>query len=496
MNKAVISLVTILVLQFISITAAVPCDPKCAGGWGYGVCQSNGRCRCWWGWNGPNAVYITSGVYKNRILADYCTTACHYTHVYRSPLCARIPTPPTTTQPTTTGSPSTGSPSTGSRTTGIIPTTGIPTTAVPCDPKCKGGQGVCQSDGRCFCWWGWTGPNAVYITTGVYKNRIKADYCTTACHYTHDYLNPACASFPTPSVCSVPVYPIVPPIPCDPLCGTGSYYGRGTCKSNGRCLCWWGWTGPNACYVDGGTYNNRILADRCVDACHYTHDYRNYNCIKGSSTTKLSTQPPTTGNPGTGSRTTAAPAVPCDPRCKGFHTGGNCSTADGRCYCFWGWTGPHAEYITVTGPEKNRIKADYCTTACHYTHDYLNPACASIPTPQVCSVPVHPIVPPIPCDPLCGTGKYYGKGNCTSNGRCLCWWGWTGPNACYVDGGTYNNRILADRCVDACHYTHDHRNYNCTNGSSTAKPPTTGNPGTGSRTTGIIPTTRIPTTGM
>ena len=44
--------------------------------------------------------------------------------------------------------------------------------AVQCDPKCKGAQGICQSNGRCFCWWGWTGPNAAYIMSGKNKNRI------------------------------------------------------------------------------------------------------------------------------------------------------------------------------------------------------------------------------------------------------------------------------------------------------------------------------------
>ena len=42
-----------------------------------------------------------------------------------------------------------------------------------CDPRCKGAQGICQADGRCFCWWGWTGPNATYITSGADKNRIR-----------------------------------------------------------------------------------------------------------------------------------------------------------------------------------------------------------------------------------------------------------------------------------------------------------------------------------
>ncbi|KAL9951117.1 hypothetical protein ACROYT_G043721 [Oculina patagonica] len=534
---------------------SVPCDPRCQGG--QGTCQSNGRCFCWWGWTGPNAVYIMSGVNKNRILADYCTTACHYTHDYLNPACASIPTPKVCSVPAnktvpplpcdplcgtgtyhsagqclsngrclcwwgwtgpngcyvnggtynnriiadrcdrachythdhrndncTNDNTSTAKPATQPVSTGIPLAA---TTSVPCDPRCQGGQGTCQSNGRCFCWWGWTGPNAVYIMSGVYKNRILADYCTTACHYTHDYLNPACASIPNPKVCSVPANKTVPPLPCDPLCGTGTYHSAGQCLSNGRCLCWWGWTGPNACYVNGGTYNNRIIADRCDRACHYTHDHRNDNCTNNNtSTAKPATQPVSTGIP-----LAATTSVPCDPRCQGGQ--GTCQS-NGRCFCWWGWTGPNAVYI-MSGVYKNRILADYCTTACHYTHDYLNPACASIPNPKVCSVPANKTVPPLPCDPLCGTGTYHSAGQCLSNGRCLCWWGWTGPNACYVDGGTYNNRIIADRCDRACHYTHDYRNYNCTNNNtSTAKPATqpvsTGNPGTGSRTTGK------PTTGM
>lgn len=39
-------------------------------------------------------------------------------------------------------------------------------------------------------------------------------------------------------------------------------------------------------------------------------------------------------------------------------------------------------------------------------------------------------------------GIYHSAGKCLSNGRCLCWWGWTGSGACYVDGGAYNNRII------------------------------------------------------
>lgn len=42
------------------------------------------------------------------------------------------------------------------------------------------------------------------------------------------------------------------------------------------------------------------------------------------------------------------------------------------------------------------------------------------------------------CSPLCGTGVYWNAGKCLPSGRCLCFWGWTGPNAQY----TTNNKIL------------------------------------------------------
>ena len=40
------------------------------------------------------------------------------------------------------------------------------------------------------------------------------------------------------------------------------------------------------------------------------------------------------------------------------------------------------------------------------------------------------------------SAPYQGKGQCLSSGRCLCWWGWTGPNACYVEKGTFTNRLI------------------------------------------------------
>jgi len=43
-----------------------------------------------------------------------------------------------------------------------------------------------------------------------------------------------------------------------------------------KCMCWWGWTGPNA----RRAFGNHILADSCLKACHYTHDHWNPDCLK------------------------------------------------------------------------------------------------------------------------------------------------------------------------------------------------------------------------
>ena len=65
-----------------------------------------------------------------------------------------------------------------------------------CHPNCEQpstpGTGVCRPDGRCDCWWGWTGPGAQWNSTnvdsnGIVSNRINALYCTQRCHYTQDY---------------------------------------------------------------------------------------------------------------------------------------------------------------------------------------------------------------------------------------------------------------------------------------------------------------------
>lgn len=73
---------------------------------------------------------------------------------------------------------------------------------------------------------------------------------------------------------------------CHIFCGISVWWNAGICQKDGRCLCWWGWTGPNGVYIDGGPRNNLILADYCTEPCHYTHDYRNLRCGSESSATK------------------------------------------------------------------------------------------------------------------------------------------------------------------------------------------------------------------
>ncbi|KAK3755610.1 hypothetical protein QZH41_017602, partial [Actinostola sp. cb2023] len=397
------------------------------------------------------------------VLADYCTVQCQYNHLYRNTNCTGMTTPsPMPTMLMGGGS---------------------------CHSRCGSNRyiGLCLINNKCLCWWGRTGPDAVYINAGTYRNRIVASNCKQLCHYTHIYRNPSCITsmqskevmdprFPPPfygprttrlghkamrknSIHNFPYGPCAQLIRdnhCDPRCDK---FGQGQCQSDGRCLCWWGWTGPNATYVTTGI-DTRIKADYCDMSCHYTNRFVNPQCASttiapsssNSTATSQQTFPAVTSN----STNTSTPSLPshpstsatlvsttdsllksCDPKCESFPGQGQCQS-DGRCLCWWGWTGPNATYI-VTGNLTNRIMADYCTESCHYTHDYLNTSCASIPTPRACSVPPNTSTS-LPCKPECGTGVHYGQ--CLSNGRCLCWWGWTGPNSCFVDGGDYNNRII------------------------------------------------------
>ncbi|XP_046840335.1 tenascin-like isoform X2 [Xenia sp. Carnegie-2017] len=412
-----------------------PCDPKCGNQpyFGRGVCLSNGRCLCWWGWTGPNACYVESGEYRNRIIANYCARPCHFTPYVRNPKCLN-----------------------GSWDDSSInekKTNQLQTAKVSCNPLCGTGvythAGTCQPNGKCLCFWGWTGPNAYYIK----ENRIMADYCRIPCHYTPDYRNPVCVSSRhTGGECKVPTS-LEPKNPCDPKCGNQPFFGRGVCLSNGRCLCWWGWTGPNACYVESGEYRNRIIANYCARPCHFTPYVRNPKCLNGSWDDSSINEKKT--------NQLQTVKVSCNPLCgTGVYTHAGTCQPNGKCLCFWGWTGPNAYYI-----KENRIMADYCRIPCHYTPDYRNPVCVSSKrTGGECKVPTS-LEPKNPCDPKCGNQPYFGRGVCLSNGRCLCWWGWTGPNACYVESGEYRNRIIANYCARPCHFTPYVRNPKCLNGS-------------------------------
>ena len=98
------------------------------------------------------------------------------------------------------------------------------------------------------------------------------------------------------------------------------------------------------------------------------------------------------------------------------------------------------------------------------------------------------------CNPLCGSGVFHAAGICQDNGRCLCWWGWTGPNGIYINGGPLNNRILADYCMSPCHFMHDCRNPLCASEQIAAAPAVTATSTTTSTTTTETTTTITPTT--
>merc|ERR1712189_156422 len=66
-----------------SALAVNGCHKRCGTPHGTGVCQKDGQCLCWWGWTRPNSKYLPS----NRIVADFCSIPCHYTHVFKNRKC-------------------------------------------------------------------------------------------------------------------------------------------------------------------------------------------------------------------------------------------------------------------------------------------------------------------------------------------------------------------------------------------------------------------------
>eukprot|EP00112_Aurelia_sp_Birch-Aquarium-sp1_P010106 Seg2175.6 transcript_id=Seg2175.6/GoldUCD/mRNA.D3Y31 product="hypothetical protein" protein_id=Seg2175.6/GoldUCD/D3Y31 len=63
---------------------------------------------------------------------------------------------------------------------------------------------------------------------------------------------------------------------CSPDCG--KTFGTGSCLSDGKCLCYWGFTGPSAKYKKHGSYM-KIEANHCEWICSWTHDLQNAECV-------------------------------------------------------------------------------------------------------------------------------------------------------------------------------------------------------------------------
>eukprot|EP00112_Aurelia_sp_Birch-Aquarium-sp1_P010107 Seg2175.7 transcript_id=Seg2175.7/GoldUCD/mRNA.D3Y31 product="hypothetical protein" protein_id=Seg2175.7/GoldUCD/D3Y31 len=63
---------------------------------------------------------------------------------------------------------------------------------------------------------------------------------------------------------------------CSPYCGKTS--GSGKCEKDGKCLCWWGRTGPNSFYVKRGKKKGRIQAEFCEWSCDYSPTNQRADC--------------------------------------------------------------------------------------------------------------------------------------------------------------------------------------------------------------------------
>ncbi|XP_057301336.1 integumentary mucin C.1-like [Hydractinia symbiolongicarpus] len=82
--------------------------------------------------------------------------------------------------------------------------------------------------------------------------------------------------------------------PCHKSCGWLANEMGGACMSDGRCLCWYGWTGPNSAYIDEqGKRHNRIVADYCTSKCDYTVENRNPICLLPPETVSTTVNPTT-----------------------------------------------------------------------------------------------------------------------------------------------------------------------------------------------------------
>ena len=102
---------------------------------------------------------------------------------------------------------------------------------------------------------------ADWLWTIVFRVRKQWDYCchvlicmvkTIVCSLRHFTLTNPIQSGSGKYITYMS--PIHTAIPCHPSCS-----GQGMCLKDGQCLCWWGWTGPNAKYIVSGSLKNRIL---------------------------------------------------------------------------------------------------------------------------------------------------------------------------------------------------------------------------------------------
>lgn len=194
-----------------------------------------------------------------------------------------------------------------------------------------------------------------------------------------------------------------------------SCYPGGWCITNPgnkpKCLCMYGWTGPNAEWVpdtsDPAWGKNRIRADNCLEPCHYTHHVRNQTCVHHVD------------------------PIICDPKCELTH--GKC-LPNGKCQCCRGWSGPNGVYDYTLGT----YLADYCDAKCPYLGEGIpNPGCHSDPNDNVPA-----------CNPKCVASD----GECMADGRCMCCSGWTGPHAKFLTYSVHKGIVVADFCDVYCPY--------------------------------------------
>ncbi|XP_062519749.1 mucin-7-like isoform X2 [Corticium candelabrum] len=156
---------------------------------------------------------------------------------------------------------------------------------------------------------------------------------------------------------------------CNSRCGTGIYHAVGSCQSSGRCLCWWGFTGPNAVYVVNGNLHHRILADHCTVACTYNHVYYNKQCASLPETRTAAPQTTTavpqsmTAAPQT---TTAAPRI-TTAAARTTTAAPQTTTVAPQTTTAAPQTTTAAQYTTTAAPQTTTVAPQTTTAAPHTT---------------------------------------------------------------------------------------------------------------------------------